>query len=57
VFLCQQNGNRVQVTSTIKLTQLHFESDEYATVKKFFDLILEKQQEQIVLKKGATAGK
>lgn len=57
IFLTQQTGNRVQVTSTIKLNQLHFEAEEYAVIKKFFDLILEKQQEQIVLKKGGTASK
>jgi hypothetical protein len=57
IFLTQQTGNRVQVTSTIKLNQLHFEAEEYTVIKKFFDLIIEKQQEQIVLKKGGTASK
>jgi len=40
-----------QINSTIQINQVHFEPDEYAVIKKFFDLIIEKQQEQLVLKK------
>ena len=40
-----------QINSTIQINQVHFEPDEYAAIKKFFDLIIEKQQEQLVLKK------
>ena len=40
-----------QFNSTIQINQVHFEPDEYTAIKKFFDLIIEKQQEQLVLKK------
>lgn len=40
-----------QINSTIQINQVHFEPEEYAVIKKFFDLIIEKQQEQLVLKK------
>lgn len=40
-----------QINSTIQVNQVHFEPEEYAAIKKFFDLIIEKQQEQLVLKK------
>jgi hypothetical protein len=41
----------LQINSTIQINQVHFEPDEYPAIKKFFDLIIEKQQEQLVLKK------
>lgn len=41
----------LQINSTIQINQVHFEPEEYGTIKKFFDLIIEKQQEQLVLKK------
>lgn len=40
-----------QINSTIQINQVHFEPEEYPAIKKFFDLIIEKQQEQLVLKK------
>ncbi|WP_421798865.1 DUF3857 and transglutaminase domain-containing protein [Haliscomenobacter sp.] len=40
-----------QINSTIQINQVHFEPEEYTAIKKFFDLIIEKQQEQLVLKK------
>lgn len=42
---------KIQINSSILINQLHFEPEEYGNIKKFFDLIIEKQQEQIVLKK------
>ncbi|MDX2067913.1 MAG: DUF3857 and transglutaminase domain-containing protein [Haliscomenobacter sp.] len=41
-----------QINSTIQINQVHFEAEEYSVIKKFFDLIIEKQQEQLVLKKN-----
>lgn len=41
----------LQINSTIQINQVHFEPEEYTAIKKFFDLIIEKQQEQLVLKK------
>lgn len=41
----------IQINSTIQINQVRFDPDEYIIIKKFFDLIIEKQQEQLVLKK------
>jgi len=43
--------NMLQINCSILLNQVYFEPEEYSTIKKFFDLIIEKQQEQVVLKK------
>lgn len=55
VFLISKNTNgaqrSIQINSTIQINQVHFEPEEYVAIKKFFDLIIEKQQEQLVLKK------
>jgi len=50
-YLVSQNGNMVQVVCKVSITRLQYEPTEYKTVKTFFDLIVEKQGEQIVLKK------
>ncbi|TAE50157.1 MAG: transglutaminase, partial [Bacteroidetes bacterium] len=43
-------GN-VQLISTVELKQVSFYPEEYSALKQFFDLIVAKQSEQIVLKK------
>ncbi len=50
-FSISQTGNKLQLVSKIEIKQLHFEPSEYATLKNFFDIIVEKHAEQIVLKK------
>jgi hypothetical protein len=50
-FFVKQNGNQIQLVRKIQLKQIKFEPEEYASVKSFFDIIIEKQGEQIVLKK------
>ena len=50
-FFVKQNGNSIQVVRKIQLKQLKFEPEEYEAIKSFFDIIVEKQGEQIVLKK------
>ena len=51
-FAVQKNAPKmIQIVSSIQLNQLHFEPEEYPFVKQFFDMLIEKQQEQIVLKK------
>ncbi|MEO1627698.1 MAG: DUF3858 domain-containing protein, partial [Bacteroidota bacterium] len=50
-YIVSQNGDKVQVVSKISLKQLVFLPEEYETIKKFFDLIIEKQSEQLILKK------
>jgi len=51
-YLVSQNGNKVQVISKIIIDKVKYEPEEYATIKNFFDIIVEKQGEQIVLKKA-----
>ncbi len=41
----------IQLVSKVDIKQLYFTQEEYPGVKKFVDLIVEKQGEQIVLKK------
>lgn len=50
-FLVSQTGNKIQVISKVVITQIQYQPNEYATIKNFFDLIVEKHGEQIVLKK------
>ena len=50
-FSCIEIGNKVKVTSTLRFSQVEFLPAEYKALKNFFNLIIEKQEEQIVLKK------
>jgi hypothetical protein len=45
-------GNQVQVTSHLQINKRIFLSEEYADLKQFFELIIEKQAETIVFKKS-----
>lgn len=53
IFLYSVNhmNGKLQINSRIQLTQLVFEPQEYQVIKSFFDMIIEKQEEQVVLKK------
>ena len=44
-------GNNVMITSIIKINQTTFVHDEYAYLKEFFNQIIAKQAENIVIKK------
>ncbi len=44
-------NNKLQVVYEFRLTQVQFQPEEYVGLKTFFDLALEKQNQQIVLKK------
>lgn len=46
-----QRGNSLQLISKIQINTLHFEPEEYAALRNFFNLIEEKSSEQVVLKK------
>jgi len=46
-----QNFNRLQLVCKMDLKQTFYLPSEYPSVKNFFDIMLEKQGEQIVLKK------
>lgn len=41
----------IQLVSKVTIKQTYFRQEEYQGIKKFIDLIVEKQEEQIVLKK------
>lgn len=46
------NKNQIQLLSKITVSQTKYEVEEYPFIKEFFDLIVEKHAEQIVLKKS-----
>ncbi len=47
-----QNGKTVLIVSKIQINKTLFNSNEYKSIKDFFNLIVTKQAEQILLKKG-----
>lgn len=50
-YVVAANGNQVQVTSRIAINKTLFMPDEYPLLKTFFDKIVAKHAEQVVLKK------
>jgi hypothetical protein len=50
-YLIQRNENQIQLRSRIKLERATFSPDEYNSLRQFFDMVVKKQGEQIVLKK------
>ena len=50
-FRVSQTGTTIQVISKVIITKLHYEPKEYNVIKNFFDIIVEKHGEQIVLKR------
>ena len=50
-YLISQNENVLQIICKMQLSQLTFLPEEYKSIKGFFDIMLEKRGEQIVLKK------
>jgi hypothetical protein len=50
-YLIQQQEDHIQLRCRIKLNKANFDPEDYATLREFFDLIVKKQAEQIVLKK------
>ncbi len=50
-YLVSHNGQTIQVISKVSIKKLHYEPEEYGIIKNFFDIIVEKHGEQIVLKK------
>jgi hypothetical protein len=47
-----RNADIMQLSIVVKINKLHFESSEYFALKDFFDKIIAKQAETIVLKLG-----
>ncbi|HVI48384.1 MAG TPA: transglutaminase domain-containing protein [Chitinophaga sp.] len=54
-YLIQQQQDHIQLRCRVKLTKANFQPEEYASLREFFDLIVKKQAEQIVLKKKSKA--
>ncbi len=50
-YLFSENGGKVQVIYKVEIRQLNFQPEEYPVVKNFFNIILEKQGEQVVFRK------
>jgi len=46
-----QRDNNIMITSIIKINQTTFTSDEYALIKEFYNQIIARQAESIVIKK------
>ena len=51
-YLIAQKGDTIKLTCIVSMKQTLWSPDEYATIRNFFNLIAEKQGEQIVLKKA-----
>jgi hypothetical protein len=52
LFQISQSKNTIQIVSKMIIKKLHYEPEEYDIIKHFFDIIVEKHSEQIVLKKS-----
>ncbi|MBC9913207.1 DUF3857 domain-containing protein [Chitinophaga varians] len=50
-YLIQQQDNHIQLRCRVKLNKANFAPEDYPSLREFFDLIVKKQAEQIVLKK------
>ena len=55
-YLVNQNGKYLQVLSEIKISQTIFPAEEYEIIQKFYNNIIEKQNESIVLRKISKDG-
>lgn len=53
MYMVQQEGNTIQVMSKVNINKPIFYAQEYAYLKEFFNQIIAKHAEQIVLKKIA----
>ena len=50
IFFCQEKDNKITVLSRINLYKPVFTAEEFGFLKEFYDLIVQKHAEQIVLK-------
>lgn len=50
-YIVQQQGNLIQLRSRVKLSRALYAPEEYNSLRDFFDMVVKKQAEQIVLKK------
>ncbi|NUO03216.1 MAG: DUF3857 domain-containing protein [Saprospiraceae bacterium] len=50
-YTLSQNGNKLNLVTEVKISQQRFEPDTYPGLRHFFNLLLEKQQNPVVLKR------
>lgn len=50
-FSATNVGQKISIINNLKISKLIYNRDEYEGIKKFFELMIEKQSEQIVIKK------
>src|ERR1043165_860944 len=50
-YLVSESGGTISLRSRIRLKRAYYLPDEYETLREFFNLIVKKHNEQIVLKK------
>ncbi|QCR24442.1 DUF3857 domain-containing protein [Pontibacter sp. SGAir0037] len=53
MYVVEKNGNKIQILSKISISKPVFYAPEYASLKEFYNQIVAKHAEQIVLKKIA----
>lgn len=51
-FITSEKDGKIQINSKIYIKQTRYQPEEYQSIRQFFDLIVEKHGEQIVLKKA-----
>jgi transglutaminase-like putative cysteine protease len=49
-YMVQQDFNRIQLRLKLQLTKATFPAEDYNTLRDFFDMVVKKEAEQIVLK-------
>jgi transglutaminase-like putative cysteine protease len=52
MYVASQKGNTLQVICKLKITQTYYTPEEYKVLRNFIDLVVEKQNAQIVLTKA-----
>jgi hypothetical protein len=50
-YMISNNSNKIQLLCTLKLNRANFEPQDYQTLRNFFELVIKKEDEQIVFKK------
>ena len=50
-YIVGQQGNLIQLRSRVRLSRALYAPEEYDSLRQFFDMVVKKQAEQIVLKK------
>jgi hypothetical protein len=53
LFQVRQVGNVVQVNSTVLVSRTQFLPEEYADLKEFFERVVQKHSQPLVIKKKA----